>query len=148
MMPPPADAAAGVVDEDVEAAEALTCEIDGLLRRALIGEIAGMAGDFGVELLAEMGAGLFQSGLVEVGKHELGAVPRQPLGDRKANALGGTGDDGNIIPELLVHYPDCFHRMMLTRPCARRPSLSSRQRFSLIRNVPLPGTRRYRLLPK
>ena len=142
------DAAAGIVDEDVEAAEAFACEIDGLFRRALIREIAGMAGDLGAEFLAEMGTSLFQSGLVEVGKHQLGAVSRQSLGNRKANALGGTGDDGNIVPELLVHYLGCFHRMMLTRPWARRPSLSSRQRFSLIRKVPSPGTRRYLLLPK
>ena len=56
--------------------------------------------------------------------------------------------DGDVVFQFLIHYQPCFHRMMLTRPWARRPSLSSRQRFSLIRKVPSPGTRRYLLLPK
>src|SRR5207247_1319372 len=77
------DAAAGFGDAKVEAAAPLASQMDGLFGRHLFGEIAGMAHGLRAEFLGEMRGGLSQSALVEIGKHEPGAVLCQPLGDRK-----------------------------------------------------------------
>jgi len=50
----------------------------------------------------------FQPAFVEIGQHEPRAVARQPFGDREPDALGGTGDDRNVILKLLVHYRQFF----------------------------------------
>jgi hypothetical protein len=67
-----------------------------------------MVCDFCAELLAQMRRRLLQSALVEIGQHELSAVARQPLGDRAPDALGGAGDDRDVILEFLVHRCHLF----------------------------------------
>ena len=95
-----------------------------------------------IDRLAVLGlqpaAGLQKRLGVEVGKHEATAVARQPFGNSQADAFGRAGDDGD--PPVMRR---AAHRMMLTRPCARRPSVSSRQRFSRIRSLPAPVVRRF-----
>ena len=67
-----------------------------------------MAHDLRAEFLGEMRGGLSQSALVEIGKHEPGAVLCQPLGDRKTDAFRRTSDDSNIISEFFVHVRHFF----------------------------------------
>ncbi len=142
------DAAAGIVHQDIQPAEPLDRQIDCRFRNAFRRQITGMTDNLGSKFLAEMLCRLFELRTIHVRNNQFRTVARQPLRDRKANASGGAGDNGDVVFQFLIHCLPCFHRMMLTRPWARRPSLSSRQRFSLIRKVPSHGTRRYLLLPK
>ncbi|MNP41831.1 hypothetical protein D3C76_1355550 [compost metagenome] len=94
------DGAADVVDQDVQPAETL----DGLGDHALaLGEAFQVGGE------GQHIAGLAQ--LVEQFMDQLGAVHRdqlralfhQPFGDTAADALGGAGDQGDLVFESLSH---------------------------------------------
>ena len=102
------DAAAGIVDENIELAEAVDCEIDSSFSVKLIREIASLACDICAEGFAQMRRCFFQSTLVEIGQYELGAVARQAFGNRKPDALGGTGDDRDVVLQFLVHRCHLF----------------------------------------
>src|SRR4029453_13386307 len=97
------DAASGIVDENVEPAKTFAGEIDGPFRGVLPGEIAAMVCDLGPELLLQMRGCILQPALVEVGQHELCAVPGQSLSNCEADALCGAGDDRNVVFKFLVH---------------------------------------------
>jgi len=80
------DAAAGVFDEDIEAAEALAREINGLFRRALIERSPAWLVTSAPNSLLRWHKPA-SSALVEIGKARAWRVFRQPFRDRKADAL-------------------------------------------------------------
>ena len=81
---------AGVVDDDVDAAERQHRGVDSRLHRGFVGDVGGDADrHIGVADLFGGGGGLFG---IQVGDHHAGALGGQPGGDGLADARGGAGD--------------------------------------------------------
>ena len=97
------DAPAGVVDQDIELAEAFDREIDGRLRDRVLGQVAGVAFHLHPALGDQLVLRRFQRRGVEIGEHEVGAVARETIGDGIADALGGAGDDSNAVFKRFRH---------------------------------------------
>jgi len=94
---------AGVVDDDIEAAEALEGGLDG-------GGGALGGGDIGLQDLdADATAGEFGLGgasgllITAVGEEEIEAIPGEALRNREADAARATGDDGGSVGGCFGH---------------------------------------------
>ena len=108
--------AAGVVDEDVEPAEALDRQGDGVVRDALVGRIADYGRDVvGLEVADGVGA---------VGDDHARAALAQELGGGSADAAGGAGDDGDAAGEIEAEGVDMGGSSgrgeLMPRPCQAR----------------------------
>ncbi len=90
------DGAADVVDEDIEAAEAFERLIDHTLAVGKALQVRGQGEDFSV--LAE-GVPQFVDDLGAVHRDDLRALFHQSFGDATADALGGAGDEGDLVVE-------------------------------------------------
>ena len=91
---------AGVVDEGVDAAEAIEGGLDHVFAAGHgadvgvdVGRAAAGGSDFGFDLLAAV--------VVEVGEDDGHAVFGEGDGGVAADALGGAGDDGDAVFELV-----------------------------------------------
>ena len=87
-------AEAGVVDEDVDAAESLDGGLGERADLGFVGDVAGLRGDpAGAVAGGELIAGRGQPALVLVAEHDLGALGQAAPGDRGADAGAGRGGD-------------------------------------------------------
>ena len=87
---------AGVVDQDVDAAEALAGEFDAAAGGVLVGRVGtdadGLAGD--------LRRGLFRRFLCAGGKDDVGAIGRELLCDRQPDSARASGDDRGTAGEV------------------------------------------------
>src|SRR5699024_5699608 len=94
------DGAAGVVQQDLDAADLVVDLGDHLLDQRLVGDVEVPVGDGhaggGGELLGRGAPGL----VVDVGQHDRRAVLGEAAGHRQAEALGAAGDQRGAAGEI------------------------------------------------
>ena len=90
---------AGVVHDQVEPAEREHGRVDHRLDGVLVGHV-GRDADRHVRA-ADLGGGGLRLPEIEVGDHDAGALGREPLGGRLADAAGGAGHQGDPGGERL-----------------------------------------------
>jgi hypothetical protein len=85
----------GVVDQDVDLAEAFDGLRDQILDRRLVADVEGDAGDVsGAVLFGDLGRDVLAVG--DVGDHDAGAFRGERLRIVRADTLGAAGDDGDF----------------------------------------------------
>lgn len=88
---------AGVIDQDVDAAEALERQVDTASGGVLVDSVGGHA-DHATAHLFGRGVGAF---LLAGGEHDIRAGSGQPLRDGQPYASRGTGDDRGSAGQVL-----------------------------------------------
>ena len=94
---------AGVVDEDIQTAEAA---LRGLDRRRADGRVGDVAGDAlrPAPCGGDLGGQFFESFPAAGGDYHLGPLPGEFPGDFPADAAGGPGDDGTGSANFTFHW--------------------------------------------
>ena len=101
---------AGVVHQDVDASKA---GVDGGNRRPDLRQITDVASQ--TEMSRTEFAGRVDDARGDVEHHQIGALRREQLGDRHADACGGAGDDDRLVVQVETCWERISHDSSISR---------------------------------
>ncbi|MOA17024.1 hypothetical protein D3C78_1372640 [compost metagenome] len=101
---------AGVIDQDVDAAQLAHRVLDQPAHRVALGQVRAVVDHLHAMLVGQAGTHFFDlGGIAETIQDDVGALLREGRGDTQADAAGGTGDKGDFSFEH-EHSPVIWRR--------------------------------------